>query len=105
MPECPVREGYQPRRLIQAIRCDDCGTELKIAGSTITAGLLTVIPVLVGVFLAKRWIGVEGAVVVGLVGGYLLPWLAFFFFWRLEPTGTSLDLGQFRDRRSGSRLS
>jgi len=78
--------------LARAFRCEGCGTELKIAGSTILAGFLTVIPFLIAAALAKPWIGRGGVIVLALIGGHLLPWAAFVLFYRLEPTGTALDL-------------
>ncbi len=92
MPDCPVCSENQPRTLAQPFRCDGCGTELKIAGSTIVSTFLVVIPFLIAVILAKPWIGRGGVIALGLIGGHLLPWIGFVLFYKLEPTGTALDL-------------
>jgi fatty acid desaturase len=78
--------------LAQPFRCNGCGTELKIAGSTIWTALLLVIPFVIVVTLAKPWIGRGGVIALGIIGGHLLPWIAFHRFYKLEPTGTALDL-------------
>ena len=89
--------SYQPRTIVQPFRCDDCGTDLKIAGSTIAAAILTVVLSFIVLLLAKPWMGRGAVIALGLVSGYLLPWLCFVVFYRLEPTGTSLDLNQSRE--------
>ncbi len=96
MPACPVCNADQPRLLARSFPCKECGTELALAGSTIWAALLTVIPVMVAVVLAKPWIGRGGVIALGLIAGHLLPWVCFVVFYRLEPAGTELNLN---DRR------
>ena len=104
MPACPVCDVWQPRTLPQSFRCAGCGTELKIADSTIWTAFLLVIPFLVVVVLAKPWIGRGGVIALGVIGGHLLPWIAFYRFYKLEPMGTALDLnGQERRGRLGRK--
>ena len=97
VPECPVCGSYQPRTIAQSFSCDDCGTDLKIAGSTIAAAVLTVVLSFIVLLLAKPWMGRGAVIALGLVSGYLLPWLCFVVFYRLEPTRASLDLNQSRE--------
>ena len=49
--------------------------------------------------------GHETVIALGLVSGYLLPWLCFVVFYRLEPAGTSLDLNQSRDGKRSDRTA
>jgi len=99
MPACPVCSAYQPRTLVQPFRCDGCGTELKIAGSTILACVLMVVPLVAGLILAMPWIGRGGVIAIGIVGGNVLPWIGLYLFYRLDATGTALDLEHGPRRR------
>lgn len=94
MPDCPVCGDYQPRTLVQPFTCDTCGTELKIAGSTLAVVFLTIVPIVIVGILLKPWIGTGGLVAFGIIAANSIPWVSFFLFYRLEPTGTALDLGR-----------
>ncbi len=96
MARCPICDTEQPRIFIGVFDCARCGTELKIAGSTLRAMIL--IPVLIllpACVLLQPAIGRGGVIALGLVCGHLLPWVIFVLFYRVEPSG-HFDLSEAR---------
>lgn len=55
--------------------------------------VLAAVPLVIALLLLKPWIGRGGVIVFGIIGSQNLPWVAFYLFFSLEPTGTSFNLG------------
>ena len=96
MARCPTCDEPQPRYFSGSFDCSKCKTELRVAGSTLTAMILVPLVILVpGLILLKPLIGKGGVIALGIIGGHLLPWVCFLLWYRIEPTG-GLDLSEAR---------
>ena len=97
MAHCPVCEQFHPFTLTGQFKCDGCQTELKLATSTIVKAI--VVPVLIivpGALLLEPVIGKGGIIALGLIVGNTLPLILLKLFYKLEATGTSLQLNEPR---------